>query len=49
MNIIHATSVPTFTEDFKAILTEARSADIAVGYFFMSGFTAVAPRTIWRR
>ena len=42
MNIIHATSVPTFTEDFKAILTEAGSADIAVGYFFMSGFTAVA-------
>ena len=42
MNIIHATSVPTFTEDFKAILTEARSADIAVGYFFMSGFTEVA-------
>ena len=42
MNIIHATSTPTFTEDFKAILTEARSADIAVGYFFMSGFTEVA-------
>ena len=42
MNIIHATSVPTFMEDFKAILTEAKSADIAVGYFFMSGFTEVA-------
>ncbi len=42
MNIIHATSVPTFTDDFKAILTEATSSDIAVGYFFMSGFTEVA-------
>lgn len=42
MNIIHATSDPTFTADFKAILTEAKSADIAVGYFFMSGFTTVA-------
>ena len=42
MNIIHATSTPTFAEDFKAILTEAKSADIAVGYFFMSGFNEVA-------
>ena len=42
MNIIHATSVPTFMDDLKAILGEAKSADIAVGYFFMSGFTEVA-------
>lgn len=42
MNIIQATSDPTFTADFKAILTEAKSADIAVGYFFMSGFATVA-------
>ena len=41
MNIIHATSAPAFTADFKAILTDTKSADIAVGYYFMSGFTAV--------
>ena len=42
MNILYATSAPTFADDCKAILAEARSADIAVGYLFMSGFTAVA-------
>ncbi len=46
MTILHAHSDPQFTEHLRTVLTEANgqphSMDIAVGYFYLSGFTQVA-------
>ena len=46
MTILHANSAPQFTEHLRSVLDEAngqpRSVDIAVGYFYLSGFTQVA-------
>ena len=42
MNILHATTNPDLLTRLKQMLGSANRADIAVGYFFMSGFSAVA-------
>ena len=46
MTILHAHSDPQFTEHLRSVLAEANgqphSVDIAVGYFYVSGFTQVA-------
>lgn len=46
MTILHAHSDPQFTEHLRSVLADAngqpRSVDIAVGYFYLSGFTQVA-------
>ncbi len=42
MNILHATTDPTLLTRLKEMLASSARADIAVGYFFMSGFEAVA-------
>ncbi len=46
MTILHANSDPQFTERLRSVLAEAHgqphSVDIAVGYFYLSGFTQVA-------
>ena len=46
MTILHAHSDPQFTEHLRTVLTDANgephSVDIAVGYFYLSGFTQVA-------
>src|SRR5690348_4598529 len=42
MNILHAHTDPTLLERLKGMLASSRSADIAVGYLFVSGFNAVA-------
>ena len=46
MTILHAHSDPQFTEHLSSVLAEANgrphSVDIAVGYFYLSGFTQVA-------
>ena len=46
MTIPHAHSEPQFTEHLRSVLAEANgqphSVDIAVGYFYLSGFTQVA-------
>ena len=42
MNILHATTDPTLLARLKEMLGSSGKADIAVGYFFMSGFEAVA-------
>ena len=42
MNILHATTDPKLLTRFKEMLASSARADIAVGYFFMSGFEAVA-------
>ena len=42
MNILHATTDPTLLERLKGMLGSSARADIAVGYFFISGFEAVA-------
>ncbi len=42
MNILHATTDPTLLARLKDMLASSARADIAVGYFFMSGFEAVA-------
>ena len=46
MTILHAHSDPQFTERLRSVLAEANgvphSVDIAVGYFYLSGFTQVA-------
>ena len=46
MTILHAHSTPQFTEHLRSVLAEANgqshSVDIAVGYFYLSGFTQVA-------
>ena len=45
MTILHAHSDPQFTEYLRTVLAEANgqphSVDIAVGYFYLSGFTQV--------
>ena len=46
MTILHADSDPKFTEHLRSVLNEAsgqpHSVDIAVGYFYLSGFAEVA-------
>ena len=46
MTILHAYSAPQFTEHLRSVLNEANgqpnSVDIAVGYFYLSGFSEVA-------
>ena len=42
MNILHASSHPTLLARLKEMLTSSSRADIAVGYFFMSGFQQIA-------
>ena len=42
MNILHATTDPDLLTRLKEMLGSSARADIAVGYFFMSGFDAVA-------
>ena len=46
MTILHAKSDPQFTEHLRSVLNEANaqpySVDIAVGYFYLSGFAGVA-------
>ena len=46
MTILHAHSVPNFTKRLRQVLAEANgtphSVDIAVGYFYLSGFDKVA-------
>ena len=46
MTILHAHSDPQFTEHLRSVLNEANgqphSIDIAVGYFYLSGFAEVA-------
>ncbi|MDD9995865.1 MAG: phospholipase D-like domain-containing protein [Dehalococcoidia bacterium] len=42
MNILHATTDPTLLARLKEMLGSSSSADIAVGYFFIRGFEAVA-------
>ena len=46
MTILHAHSDPDFTKHLRAVLAEANgqphSVDIAVGYFYLSGFKEVA-------
>ena len=45
MTILHAYSNPQFTEHLRSVLSEAngqpKSVDIAVGYFYLSGFAKV--------
>ena len=42
MNILHASTDPTLLARLKEMLASSSRADIAVGYFFMSGFEQVA-------
>ena len=42
MNILHATTDPPLIDRLQQMLSSSERADIAVGYFFMSGFQAVA-------
>ena len=42
MNILHSTTDPTLLARLKEMLGSSDRADIAVGYFFISGFGAVA-------
>ena len=42
MNILHATTDPDLLTRLKQMMVSANAADIAVGYFFVSGFEAVA-------
>jgi HKD family nuclease/superfamily II DNA or RNA helicase len=42
LNILHAHTDPTLLERLKDMLESSASADIAVGYLFLSGFNAVA-------
>ena len=42
MNILHAKTDPTLLIRLKEMLASSARADIAVGYFFISGFEAVA-------
>ena len=42
MNILHSTTDPDLITRLKEMLGSANRADIAVGYFFVSGFGAVA-------
>lgn len=43
VNVLHATTDPTLLDRLKQTLSHSDKADIAVGYFFVSGFNAVAP------
>ena len=42
MNILHATTDPDLLTRLREMLGGSARADIAVGYFFISGFEAVA-------
>ena len=42
MNILHATTDPPLIDRLQQMLGSSERADFAVGYFFMSGFQAVA-------
>ena len=42
MNILHRSTDPTLLDRLKTMLSGATSSDIAVGYFFISGFGEVA-------
>ena len=42
MTILHATTDPDLLTRLKQMLGSAARADIAVGYFFVSGFAPVA-------
>ena len=42
MNILHTSTDPTLLARLKEMLRSSARADIAVGYFFMSGFEQVA-------
>lgn len=42
MNILHASTDPTLLNRFKQMLTGSKKSDIAVGFFFISGFETVA-------
>ena len=42
MNILHSSTDPTLLTRLKEMLASSSRADIAVGYFFMSGFEQVA-------
>ena len=42
MNILHATTNPDLLTRLKQMLGSANRADIAVGYFFVSGFSALS-------
>jgi hypothetical protein len=42
MNILHANTEPTLLQRYKEMLGGSARADIAVGFFFISGFEAVA-------
>ena len=42
MNILHANTDPTLIQRFKEMLGGSARADVAVGFFFISGFEAVA-------
>ena len=42
MTILHATTAPDLLTRLKEMLGSAARADIAVGYFFISGFSAVS-------
>ena len=41
-NILHATTDPSLLVRLKEMLTSSATADIAVGYFFISGFEQIA-------
>ena len=41
-NILHASTDPSLLARLKEMLSSSARADIAVGYFFLSGFEAVA-------
>ncbi len=42
MNILHATTDPPLLQRLKEMPGSSARADIAVGYFFISGFEQVA-------
>ena len=42
LNILHSTTDPTLLARLKEMLSSSARADIAVGYFFIGGFGAVA-------
>ncbi|MDP2728564.1 MAG: hypothetical protein Q8P59_13610 [Dehalococcoidia bacterium] len=42
MNILHATTDPPLLQRLKEMLGSSARADIAVGYFFVSGFDQVS-------
>ena len=52
MTILHATSEPQFVEQLRRVISDANgqphSVDIAVGYFYLSGFNEVAQQLATR-